>query len=136
MMIKVYGFTLIELMLALAISAILIALGYPTYIGHQTQAERNRAEIALLQLAGRLEIYFNDNGSYANATAKALHVKNLVEGLHYKLVIANASDEHYDIEAIPTGIQAKRDLGCETLSLTDTNARSISGDGDVKQCWL
>ena len=130
------GFTLIELLLALAISAILIAMGYPAYVSHQTHAERNRAEIALMQLSSQLEIYFSDNDSYLDATIDALHAENLVDGLHYQLAIISATDSHYEIQAIPTDIQAKRDTNCGTLSLFDTNERKISGDGNVKQCWM
>ena len=122
-------------MLVLAISTILITIAYPTYIDYQTHAQRNRAIVALLQLAGRLECYFGDNGSYQNATIAVLHAAELVDGLHYQLFI-NASDTHYQIQAVPQGIQAKRDIHCGTLSLTETNARSISGDEDVGRCWM
>lgn len=130
------AFTLIELMLALAISAILVTIGYPVYVHYQTRAERNRAEVALMQLAGKMENYFEKNDSYAGATIDGLNANHLVDGLHYQLAIADATDSHYEIQAIPQDVQATRDVNCETLSLTDTNARSISGNGDVKQCWM
>lgn len=130
------GFSLIELMLAMAISAILIAMGYPTYITYQTHAERNRAEVALMQLSARLENYFNNNGTYADATIDGLHAEDLVDGLHYQLAIASATDSHYEIQALPIDSQANRDTACGTLSLTDDNVRSISGDGDAAECWM
>lgn len=130
------GFSLIELMLAIAISAILMGITYPTYVTYQTHAERNRAETALLQLAGRLERYFTDNGSYLNATTLLLHAGDLVDGLQYQLRINTISETHYKIEAIPKGSQAEHDVDCGTLTLTDTNIRSMTGDGDVKQCWM
>lgn len=136
MIISSRAFTLIELMLALAISAILIAIGYPTYVNYQTHAERNRAQVALMQLASKMENYLNANGTYENATIDGLHAENLVDGLHYQLVIASESDAHYEIQVVPQDVQATRDVNCGTLSLTDTNERSISGDGDVKQCWM
>ncbi|HLB56360.1 MAG TPA: type IV pilin protein [Coxiellaceae bacterium] len=130
------AFTLIELMLALAISVILITMGYPAYVHYQTRAERNRAEVALMQLSGKMENYFEENDSYIGATIDELNANHLVDGLHYQLAIADTTDSHYQIQAIPQDVQAARDVNCETLSLTDTNARSISGDGDVKQCWM
>jgi type IV pilus assembly protein PilE len=131
-----YAFTLIELMLALAISSILIGIAYPAYIAHEVHAQRNRAEIALMQLASKMEVYFTDNETYANATIDGLHAENLVDGLEYQLAISSATDSHYEIQAVPIGAQADRDMACEILSLTDTNMRSISGNGDLKQCWL
>jgi len=133
---KIRGFTLIELMVALAISVILIAIGYPAYSSHQAHAERDRAIVALMQLSARMEVYFSDNESYAGATVRILHAANLVDGLHYRLRIVRASDAHYEIEAVPFGVQADRDTQCGTLSLTDTNVRGISGGGDATQCWL
>lgn len=129
------GFTLIELMLALAIGAILTTIGYPVYVSHQSHAQRNRAEVALMQLSAKLEIYFSDNNSYQGATIKKLHATQLMHGLRYKFAIADASDSHYKIQAIPIGAQKKHDAQCATLSLTDTNLRSISGYGKSDQCW-
>ncbi|OGT49492.1 MAG: hypothetical protein A3E82_04570 [Gammaproteobacteria bacterium RIFCSPHIGHO2_12_FULL_38_11] len=129
------AFTLIELMLALMIAAILTSLAYPAYIDHETQAERLRAEVALMQLAAQLEVYFSDNNSYDGATIHSLHVAMLMQGLDYRLKIAKASDMHYLIRAIPKNSQAERDTDCEILSLSDTNKRGISGDGSVNACW-
>src|SRR3990167_5372518 len=126
------GFSLIELLFALAISAILIGIGYPTYENHLAHAERSRATVALLQLCGRLENYFSDHASYENATTDALRAAALVAGLPYQLQIASVSATHYEIQAVPQGVQAERDIHCGVLSLTDTNERKISGDGDVK----
>src|SRR3990167_5447887 len=92
------GFSLIELLFALAISAILIGIGYPTYENHLEHAERNRAETALLQLSGRLESYFSEHGSYENATTDVLHTAALVEDLPYQLQIVRVSDTHYEIQ--------------------------------------
>jgi len=129
------GFTLIELMLALAISVILMAIAYPTYVAYETHAERNRAEVALLQLSADLETYFNDHDSYEDATLRKLHATHLTDGLDYQLSIDKATDSHYEIQAVPTGVQATRDTACGTLSLTDTNQRAVSGDGDADACW-
>ncbi len=130
------GFTLIELMLALAISTIMLAIGYPTYAHYQANAQRNRAEVALMQLSADLESYFSDQYTYNGATIKSLHANALTQGLEYRLRIAKATDRHYAIQAIPIGMQAERDSDCGTLSLSDTNERGISGDGNVIQCWL
>ncbi|MCX7125341.1 MAG: prepilin-type N-terminal cleavage/methylation domain-containing protein [Gammaproteobacteria bacterium] len=130
------GFTLIELMLALAIAAIMTTIGYPAYVSHQVNAERARAEVALMQLSGRLEGYFNDNGSYEGATLETLNASDLTQGLDYRLQILTVSDTNYEIQAVPMGIQETRDFLCGSLSLTDTNKRSISGSGDIDQCWI
>ncbi|MCX7121011.1 MAG: prepilin-type N-terminal cleavage/methylation domain-containing protein [Gammaproteobacteria bacterium] len=130
------GFTLIELMLALMIAAVLAGMGYPAYVSHETHAQRMRAEVALMQLAAIFEVYFSDNDSYAGATLKSLNAAALTQGLSYRLKIAKASDTHYILQAIPKNTQARYDSDCGTLSMTDTDKHSISGGGDVLQCWL
>lgn len=129
------AFTLIELMLVLAISAVLLAMGYPTYIHYETHAERNRAQVAIMQLSALMETYFSDNGTYQNATIKSLHADTLINNLSYQLKIITATDLHYTIEIVPTGIQAERDHNCGALIINELNQRSISGDGDVDHCW-
>lgn len=129
------GFTLIELMIALAISAILIAVSYPAYVSYETTAQRDRTEAALLQLSAKLETYFDDNDSYQGATLQKLQALHLTDNLHYQLQITQATDSHYAIEAIPLDAQAQHDTACGTLSLNDANERKISGDGDVNTCW-
>lgn len=131
-----FGFTLIELMAAVAISAILIAIVYPAYTDHLAHAERNRATVALMQLSARLEIYFNDNDTYEGATTHNLHASDLVRNLDYRLRIASESDSRYTISAVPIGAQKRRDKQCGTLSLTSTNRRIASGDAGALQCWV
>lgn len=129
------GFTLIELMLALAISVILTCAAYPTYISYEVDAQRDRAEIALLQFNSRLEAYFEDHNTYRSATLSALHTKDLGKGLQYRLSILKKSKNHFEIQAIPIGAQALRDKTCGTLTLTDNNKRDINGAGDASDCW-
>ncbi len=131
-----FGFTLIELMATVAISAILIAIVYPAYTDHLAHADRNRAVVALMQLSARLEIYFSDNDSYDGATIRNLHADDLVRNLDYRLRIDSESDSRYTISAVPLGAQKKRDKQCGTLSLTSTNTRIASGDAGAVQCWM
>ena len=129
------GFTLLELMVVLAISAVLLTMGYPAYTHYETHAERNRAQVALTQLSGLMEAYFSDNGSYKNATLRSLHAHALINNLSYQLKIISETDLHYTIEIIPLGMQAEHDRHCGALILNDLNQQSISGDGDINQCW-
>lgn len=129
------AFTLIELMLVLAITVVFFAMGYPSYVHYEADAERNRAQVALTQLSALMEAYFSDHATYKHATITALHANILTNNLDYQLKIISASDSHYSIEIIPTGVQADRDSHCGALILNDLNQRSISGDGDASSCW-
>ena len=129
------AFSLLELLVAMAIIAILIAVAYPNYIDYEAHAERNRAEAALLQLSSRMENYFSDNNKYEGADADALGIANLENDLSYQLSVVDASDMHFTIQAAPIDAQATRDSECGTLTLTDTNAREVSGEGNSDACW-
>jgi type IV pilus assembly protein PilE len=59
------GFTLIELMVVLAIIAILTAIGYPSYQSYIQRGVRSQGQQFLMDLAQREEQYFLDNRSYA-----------------------------------------------------------------------
>jgi len=59
------GFTLIELMIAVAILAIIAAIAIPAYNGYITEARSGAARANLENLRLAVEDYFLDNGSYA-----------------------------------------------------------------------
>ena len=64
------GFTLVELMVVVAIATILFAVAVPSYISYVRQSRRTEARTAVLDLAGREERYFSTNGAtYANTPA-------------------------------------------------------------------
>lgn len=66
---RVQGFTLIEVMIAVAIVAILVAIALPSYTAYLQRSRVPPALDALSALATRLEQRFQDTGSYANGTA-------------------------------------------------------------------
>ena len=61
------GFTLVELMAAVAIVAILTALAMPSYKEHVAKSRRSEAMTALLDGAQALERYYSANSTYATA---------------------------------------------------------------------
>ncbi len=58
------GFTLMELMIALAVVAILVAIAYPSYVESIRKSRRTEAKTALLDLAARQERYFTTHNAY------------------------------------------------------------------------
>jgi type IV pilus assembly protein PilE len=59
------GFTLIELMIVVAIVAVLTLIAYPSYQSFVVKANRSQAKSYLMDLAQKQQMYFNDSRSYA-----------------------------------------------------------------------
>ena len=58
------GFTLIELMMAVAIIAIVASIAYPAYQDQVRKTRRSQGQALLLEIAGHMERYYYDNGAY------------------------------------------------------------------------
>jgi type IV pilus assembly protein PilE len=66
------GFSLIELMIALAIAAIIAAVAIPGYRDHMLRAHIPEATSTLSALAMRLEQHYQDNQAYSNVNGCAI----------------------------------------------------------------
>ena len=63
------GFTLIELMIAVAVVGILAAIAYPSYTAHIRKGKRATAQAALMDVAAKQQAYLLDRRRYAAALA-------------------------------------------------------------------
>ena len=61
------GFTLIELMIVVAVVALLAAIGYPSYRDHVARGQRSQGQQFLSDIAQRQEQYLLDRRQYATA---------------------------------------------------------------------
>lgn len=62
-----WGFLLIELMITIAILAIIVALAYPSYRRHVLEAQRSIGQTKLLEIMQAEERYFTIHGKYTTA---------------------------------------------------------------------
>ncbi len=127
-----FAFTLIELIIVLAIICIVTCIAYPSYESYIIKARRSNAAIALMNLAASMEQYYTNNHTYQGASLKNLRINNNND--FYYLKIASENDIAYLIEAIPVGIQAKTDKKCGTLILNHLGEKSVS-KGNAIYCW-
>ena len=143
---KQSGFSLVELLIVVAIITILTAIGYPSYTDYVTRSTRQAAKGAIYQIADRQEQFFLDNRAYAaNLSSLGYAADTLSLDREGQWVAAGSADRTYNVDvtnttattytvrAVPQLVQAERDTDCMTLTLTHTNERDQSGASD--KCW-
>jgi type IV pilus assembly protein PilE len=131
------GFTLLEVMIACAIVAILAAIAYPSYKTSVQKSRRSDATTALLGVASQMERYSTEKGTYATATlgtGAGAVFPNHTENSYYNLSLANLTATTYTARAAPTGAQA--DDPCGTLTYTEQGVKGVTGGSWTRaQCW-
>jgi type IV pilus assembly protein PilE len=126
------GFTLIEMLIALACVALLASVAWPSYQSLILRSQRAQARASLLQAAHWLERAASANGSYplaADVPASVLQI----DGQRYKMTVTSAA-QSYTLSASPLGTQATDT--CGTLIVNHLGVRSVQGASQTAaQCW-
>ena len=138
------GFTLVELMIAIVIVAILSAIAIPGYRSYVQRAQRAEATTALLRIQGAQEKFFVQYNRYAAALAPAvpagLGTPTTTEtGLYTLALVLTDGGAGFRITATarPGGSQDD-DARCATLSIDNNGlkgARNSAGADTTRDCW-
>ena len=123
---KTLGFTLIELMVVVAIIGILASVAYPSYLDSFRKARRADAQADMVQYAGFAERIFTETNSYVSATTDAA---SLVDTDFYTYATVPTATA-FTITITAQGGQAN-DVCGTTMSLTNTGATTPATAG----CW-
>ena len=135
---KMKGFTLVELMIAVAIVAILAAVAIPAYDSSVTQSRRTECKVFAMDIADRQARNWTQNSTYAEATSAAQFTNNL------NTPNGNLSENSYCTASTTGGdsflvtvTPSIADSECVSFTLTNTGIRGV-GDGStlsVSDCW-
>lgn len=144
---KYQGFTLIELMITVAILGILAAIAYPSYTAQVQKSRRADAQVALQEIAQRQEAYFLRNRSYAKDVTQLGYAATSAEG-QYGLSIAPtpgtctglaaAACTGYVASAAPvTGKPQVHDKPCQVLTLNNRGTKTAKDSSNAAStvCW-
>lgn len=126
-----HGFTLLELIVVIAILAVLLTVALPSYRNYMVRVHRTEAVSALLELASCQERVFADHGHYDTTRC-------LPPDLDHYAIRLEPSGETASLAftawADPAGSQG--DDPCGSLGLDQTGLRQVSANGmDAGNCW-
>lgn len=140
------GFTLIELMITIAIVAILAAIVIPSYNAQVRKTRRSDAINTLMQIAQELERCRSDTNSYTVASGCQNYnvdpddnaLPRLSQQQYYRITaVQNAADYTLTANPVANGVQDD-DNQCDQFTLTQTGGRAVEdadGNDTTTNCW-
>lgn len=136
------GFTLIELMIAVLVVAVLAAVAIPGYYSYVERSRRSDAVTTLMSLAQAQERFMAIHGSYAAllsgsvADGEGLGVPadNTSNEGFYSMSLDRPRDGAYILTATPRASQAS-DIECAAFTLSHTGQKEVTGTGSIDDCW-
>lgn len=139
---KRQGFTLVEMMIAVAIGALLLAVALPNYRSYLEKGRRTDARNALLDLASRQEKHFSTNNVYTanpselGLTGTTFPVAARSSGTTYYLLGLTLAADRQSWTATATPQSSQTRDGCATYTLTSLGVQGNTGNSvPTASCW-
>lgn len=120
------GFTLIELMIGVAVTGILSSVALPSFEGQLQRSRRSDVLVAAMTVQAAQERFRSNTSAYGNLAE--IGVPAISSAKHYTLQITANDAEGFELLATATGLQA-RDVACRYMKLTSAGMNPVYASG-------
>lgn len=138
-MVKQRGFTLIELMITVAIVAILASIAYPNYVDYVRRGQIAEATAALASLRVDMERFYQDNRSYAGAGCSGACGVPCNNTPRFAISCATgAGGQSFTMTATGTGAMTGFTYTIDQANNRTSTISGVSSNWDVatRPCWV
>ncbi|WP_323135307.1 type IV pilin protein [Dyella silvatica] len=132
-MARMRGFTLVELMVVVAIVAILTAIAVPAYGRYGYRARRVDGQELLLRIANAQERYYATYNKYGTLTDIGYTNTASEKGYYNAKITPAAPGQSYEASAQPQSVQATD--ACASLTIDSTGKKAATGTASNGNCW-
>ena len=137
------GFTLMELMITMAIIGILAAIAYPSYLAYTHRADRTDATTTMFSDSQILERCYAQTYDYTQCltTTAPAGVTGVPAGPaptpqgYYSITVQTPSTDTYTITATPAQNPQTSDSDCTSFTLNQTGQQTSTGSAAASTCW-